>query len=129
MSVQKPHTGRKPLPPFARQWLIAGSRYGPQVICGPGAWAFAEHRRRCGGALVAPPGQDPLQFDWSPLKGRSVVLIEVGTFDTPALERLAYAILRDGAELVHPIRKVPDAPAALPVAWPSYSRRPSHGRP
>ena len=121
MSVQSSHPSRKPLPPFARQWLDAGARYGPQVICGPGAWNFAEHRKRCGFALVAPPGQDPLTFDWSLLKGRAVVLIEVGGFDTPQLERVAMALLLAGVPLVHPIRAVSPG-AALPATWPSYAR-------
>lgn len=127
MSAQS-HPTRKPLPPYGKQWLDAGGRYGPQVICGPGAWAFAEHRKHCGFALVAPHGQDPLQFDWSLLRGRAVLLIEVGGFDTAAMERLVYALLRDGVELVHPIRKVPTDPAALPVDWPSYIRRKQNGR-
>jgi hypothetical protein len=114
-------TNKKPLPPYARQWLDAGARYGPQVICGAGAWQFAEHRKRNGFALVAPPDRDPLEFDWSLLAGRSVVLIELGSFDTAMLERVAYALMRDGVPMVFPIR---DALLAEkpPQVWPCYMR-------
>lgn len=114
------HRNRKPLPPYAKQWLNAGARYGPQVICGPGAWAFAEHRKRCGFALVAPPDRDPLEFDWSLLNGRAVVLIEVGGFDTEVVERTALALLIAGVPHVRTIRRVhPDQP--VPTCG-SYAR-------
>jgi hypothetical protein len=120
MSAQPSRLVRRPLPPYARQWLDAGAKYGPQVICGTGAWQFAEHRKRCGFAIVAPPGQDPLQFDWSPLAGRSVVLIEVGSFDTEYVERTALALLIAGVPHVRTIRRVhPDQP--LPTCG-SYAR-------
>jgi hypothetical protein len=98
------------------------------VICGPGAWDFAEYRRRCGFALVAPPDRDPLEFDWALLKGRSVVLIEVGSFDTAALERVAYALMRDGVPMVFPIR---DALLAEkpPQVWPCYMRDEAYAAP
>ena len=112
---------RKPLPPYGRQWIEAGAKYGPFVICGPGAWDMAKRRKRCGFALVAPDDRDPLDFDWSLLNGRETVLIESGGFDTPKLERVVFALLAAGVPLVFPIRTVM-LDRDPPQVWPSYSR-------
>lgn len=115
------HRPGKTLPPYGRQWLEAGAKYGPFVVFGPGAWDIAERRKRSGFVLVCPSDRDPLEFDWSLLSGRATVVIEAGSFDTPRLERIAYALLTAGVPLVHPIR-VPGLSDALPLTWASYAR-------
>lgn len=111
----------KTLPPYGRQWLEAGAKYGPFVVFGPDAWDIAEGRKRAGFVMVCPDGSDPLEFDWSLLNGRATVVIEAGGFDTPRLERIAYALLTAGVPLVHPIR-VPGLTDELPLTWASYAR-------
>ena len=113
--------GRKVLPPYGRQWIEAGAKYGPFVICGPGAWEMAERRKHSGFAMVTPSDRDPLDFDWSLLNGRQTVLIEAGGFDTPRLERVAFALLAAGVPLVFPIRTVM-LDLDPPQVWPSYAR-------
>ncbi|MBL8226387.1 MAG: hypothetical protein JNM50_13770 [Chromatiales bacterium] len=68
--------------------------------------------------MVLPEGADPLAFHW-PVKDLPVLLIEVGTFDTARLERLAYALLRDGAAFVRPLREALLAKTP-PESWPTY---------
>jgi len=118
-STNKPH-GRKPLPPYGRQWIEAGRRYGPFVFCGPGAWDLAARRTHCGFALVAPIDRDPLDLDWSLLAGRVTILIEAGGFDTELVERTALALLIDGAPHVRTIRRV--HPDQRPPICGSYAR-------
>lgn len=113
--------GRKKLPPFGRQWIEAGRRYGPFVICGPGAWGLAERRKHSGYAMVVPSDRDPLDFDWSLLNGRLTILIEAGGFDTKLVERTAFALLAAGVPHVRPIRTV-GLDSGLPYCWPSYAR-------
>ena len=70
--------------------------------------------------MVAPPDRDPMEFDWTALNGRKVVLIEIGSFDTDNVERTALALLIAGVPHVRTIRRVhPDQP--VPTCG-SYAR-------
>ncbi|MBL8224485.1 MAG: hypothetical protein JNM50_04070 [Chromatiales bacterium] len=98
---------------------------GTWVAIGPEAPAFAEARRRCFPVLTPHwHGRDPVELDWRIVAGEAVLLIERGCFDTDLLERTAYALLRDGARLVYPIRP---ALFAERRSWPPFVAGGRHG--
>lgn len=111
----------RPLPPYGAAWqaLRRSAAYLGQpcrVAIGPGAWTLATHSRIP--IMVLPAQSDPFAFAW-PVRGEAVLLVELGIFDTDAMERLAVALLDAGAQIVIPIR---DALLAErpPKMWPRY---------
>ena len=99
-----PHAN--PLPPYGRAWLelVAGLGFlgqSPRVAIGARAWRLAM-RAISAPIMVLPSGADPVSFAW-PVRGRACFLIDTGD-DLPLLERTAWALLRDGAPLVLPLR-------------------------
>lgn len=121
----KPLPTKRRLPPYARQWIDSGRRYGPMVIIGPDAWArAARHGAIC---MVVPDDEDPLAFDWRCLAGLPVVLIETGVPDTPRLDRTAYALLVAGVPMITPIRTAM-LELRPPQVWPRYVQGVVDGR-
>jgi hypothetical protein len=53
--------------------------------------------------MVLPENTDPVDFRW-PVADQDVLLVEVGTYDTGKLERIAQVLLESGARMVLPIR-------------------------
>jgi hypothetical protein len=53
--------------------------------------------------MVLPENTDPVDFRW-PVADQDVLLVEVGTYDTGKLERIAQVLLESGASMVLPIR-------------------------
>jgi hypothetical protein len=106
------------LPPGGHDWLAYRGRSGPLVTIGPDGFAIAARRWRCYPCMVLPDGEDPLSFHW-PIAGYAVLVHEAGAYDTERLERLARALLRDGATLVLPLRQalLDEIP---PRSWPLY---------
>ncbi|MBL8202423.1 MAG: hypothetical protein JNK40_15770 [Chromatiales bacterium] len=117
---------RRRLPPFGREYLIRRQapgylNQGPRVAIGARAWELAREAVAIP-IMVLPPDEEPASFAW-PVGGEAVLLFETGDPDDEALERLAQALLADGAALVHAIRRCdlpgnpPGSPGRAGPAW------------
>ena len=88
---------QKPLPPYGRRLREHGRRGTYWIAAGADAIAWAaEHSHLA--ALAAPPDLDPAERDWSLVAGSPPVVVHVeGALPAGYLDRLAAALLRDGA--------------------------------
>ena len=87
----------KPLPPYGRRLREHGPRGTYWIAAGADAIAWAaEHPHLA--ALAAPPDLEPAERDWSLVAGSPPAVVHVaGELPTGYLDRLAAALLRDGA--------------------------------
>jgi len=92
---------KKPLPPYGKYFVGRPPSCGVWIACGPNAWDFTKLKPFP--VLVLPDECDPADFRW-PVADQDVLLIEVGTYDTERVERIAQVLLESGARLVYPIR-------------------------
>jgi hypothetical protein len=92
---------RKQFPPNGRRLLTHRNSAGVWVAFGPGAWRFASAKPFP--VLVLPHDSEPECFKW-PVRDEDVLVVEVGTYDTVRLERLAQVLLESGANLVQSVR-------------------------
>lgn len=104
----------RPLPPFGRElrallaadprpwrWGANGDRAAITVAIGTDAWSYARawHPHRL--VLVVPPRELASRFDWSDCAGHDpVLLMQCGDVQDGEVERVARALMRDGAERV-----------------------------
>ena len=100
-SIEEHAVGRRPLPPFGRLYREQPPSNGVWIACGPNAWDFTKLKPFP--VLVLPDECDPADFQW-PVADQDVLLIEIGTYDTERVERIAQVLLESGARLVYPIR-------------------------
>lgn len=95
---------QRPLPPFSSRLKIRGPATRNQIVIAIGPWAWNYAKADQGNrALVLPEDRDPFDFRW-PVAGIEVLLLELGVFDTDRLERVALALLCDGAACVRALR-------------------------
>lgn len=102
------------LPPFGRElrawlrtdprphrWGCNGDRASITIAVGPDAWAWARAWHPYRLVLVVPPGELASRFDWSDCAGHDPVLLALcGEVQDGEVERVARALMRDGAERV-----------------------------
>jgi hypothetical protein len=91
---------RKPLPPYGKDHVTR--RGHAWVAIGERAWELP--KRKAFPVMVVPPGEDPHEFTW-PVRDQVVTVIELGSFDTDRLDRLALALLLAGARRVIAVRE------------------------
>jgi hypothetical protein len=91
--INHPARQSRRLPPNGRKFLDSGS-CNPWVAIGPKAWDV--DRIKSFPVMVLPDDRDPADFSW-PVAGLEVLVLEVGTYNTARLERLAQALLTAGA--------------------------------
>lgn len=121
------NTSNKPRPAFSRNYSPEKSRYGECSWLFIADWRAASSLSRIGkrNILCIPPAHDPTRFDWSILRGESVVvwtycpidakelaitLRAAGALDISIIEArtgkiLALALTKESARLLDDIRK------------------------
>ena len=75
-----------------------GSHLTLWAVTGAGAWEWARVHRDTRLFLLLPTDEEPEQYSWELLTDHDpVLLLALGDFDQAVVDRLAAAILRDGA--------------------------------
>ena len=117
---------RRPLPAFGPEFCTSPVPRHPFVVMGPGSLQYAVKWLPEKPLMALLDGSDPFDFSW-PVADRSVMLIEINSFDTPRLERFVAALFRDGALTVTAIRTAHPG-HKLPTVSPVYRKEAADAR-
>ncbi|MGD9152163.1 MAG: hypothetical protein PVG30_00685 [Gammaproteobacteria bacterium] len=96
----------KQLPPYGRKLLIAlQCGYKPTndvfLFVGQDAWQNAKYFSNWQDVLILPPHRHPDEFDWSIVKGLSVLLRDADNVRYEVIRKLAHSLLSSLASVVY----------------------------
>ena len=92
---------RKALP-FAKNYRVSDPNLPLAFLYfGPNAWSAKKDMGITDRAIILPPYEAPQDYDWRFLRDQIVVAKALGVTEEKYRRRLAYEILKAGAERVH----------------------------
>ena len=109
-------------PPFAKQAAKYPTTDEIRIYVGDcdQVWTNTKVRNSYGPAIMLPPGEGFLKYRW-PVKGREVLMIQVGGFDEDVLEAFCTYIVIEGANVVRVVYGEDGAGARIATFRPEVS--------
>jgi len=99
---------RKRLPPYGKrlkEFLLNGHKPKNDIFLfvGNGAWHKAEFFKNSHNVLILPPNNNPDEFDWSIVRGFSVLIFATSNIHYNIIRKLAYQLLSYSSSIVRVI--------------------------